>query len=489
MIFNGIFTRIMSIDEIKRQSIATFSSQIVLTFVGFLSTMYFAHAVGSSILGAYFLFTAYFGIINLISDGGFGAAAVKRISEGEEPNAYFTAFFVTRVFFTVMVVGVIFAARSYFEMNEQIFNWLILALIVSLFHSIVSKGVAGCSKMGIVAVGAITQNISRISIQIIAVFLGFEIAGLAGGFVAGFVAAAIIQFKFFDLKLTRFRWGHISNLTSFSFWLFMTSAGIMLYSYADVIMIGYFLEESDVGVYQVVFQFTGIAILFATSIRTTLWPKVSRWGKTGDMNSTEKALSRGLTFSLLLAIPTVVGGTLLGENMLYFFYGPGFAWGYTTLVILFCAQMVNIFQIFFLMCLGALDYQRNAFYVTATSSITNVVLNLVLIPFMGIEGAAIATAITMALNALISMYILSKIIRIRVEIRSILNILKATTAMSVFVVFYKYIFTLTNVWITLVPVIIGSVIYIFLILRLDPRIYKDLKDISTRMNLPWPRML
>ena len=56
--------------------------------------MYFAHTVGAGVLGGYFLFMAYFGIINLVSDGGFGGAAIKRISEGEEQDAYFSAFFV-----------------------------------------------------------------------------------------------------------------------------------------------------------------------------------------------------------------------------------------------------------------------------------------------------------------------------------------------------------------------------------------------------------
>jgi O-antigen/teichoic acid export membrane protein len=50
--------------------------------------------VGVEVLGAYFLFVAYFSIIGLMTDGGFGGAATKRISEGEEPDAYFSAFVV-----------------------------------------------------------------------------------------------------------------------------------------------------------------------------------------------------------------------------------------------------------------------------------------------------------------------------------------------------------------------------------------------------------
>ena len=73
----------MSIEPIQRQSIVSLVWQIAITVIGFSSTMYFAHAVGASVLGGYFLFIAYFGIIGLVTDGGFGGAAIKRISEGE----------------------------------------------------------------------------------------------------------------------------------------------------------------------------------------------------------------------------------------------------------------------------------------------------------------------------------------------------------------------------------------------------------------------
>ena len=57
----------MGIREVQRQSIASFISQISFTFIGFLSTMYFAHAVGAGVLGAYFLFMAYYGIVNMVT--------------------------------------------------------------------------------------------------------------------------------------------------------------------------------------------------------------------------------------------------------------------------------------------------------------------------------------------------------------------------------------------------------------------------------------
>ncbi|MDD3932290.1 MAG: flippase, partial [Methanoculleus sp.] len=119
----------MRIDPVQRQSLISLGSTIGLTAIGFLSTMYFAHTVGPSILGAYFLFVAYFSVFNLIGDGGFGGAAVKRISEGEDQNAYFTAFLLLRVMLMAVSVGFLLVARPYLTdlTSSGVFPWLVLA--------------------------------------------------------------------------------------------------------------------------------------------------------------------------------------------------------------------------------------------------------------------------------------------------------------------------------------------------------------------------
>lgn len=322
--------------------------QIAYTFIAFLSTIYFAHAVGASVLGAYFLFMTYFGIIGMISGGGFGGAAVKRISEGEEPDAYFSSFLVLLSLFVTVTVVALISFRSYFVDLDSAgaFIWLLLALIISIFRGAVYSGIAGCGKMGIHATGSFIGDVSRILVQVVGVFLGFGLAGLAGGFVAGIFIAAIIALPFFDLHVVRFGWRHIKSLTTFSFWLFLTSSGVLLYSYSDKVIIGYYLTNADVGVYQIAWQFITLAAFITFALNSVLWPKVSRWGKSGEVGLIGESLSRAFSYSLILAVPVFAGGILLGDKLLYFFYGAEFARGYATLVILAIVQIVNIFQLF-----------------------------------------------------------------------------------------------------------------------------------------------
>jgi len=489
----SIFVRMMNISPVQRQSIISLFWQIVFTAIGFVSTMYFAHTVGAAILGAYFLFLAYNGIFSMVTDGGFGGAAVKRISEGEESDAYFSAYFILRVAFTIMVVLALLVFRNYFvDLNTSgMFVWLLLALLISLIEGPIASGVAGTGKMGIRTTCAGIGNISRIILQVLAIYLGYEAAGLAGGMVAGTLVAAVIEFRFFDLHFARFKWHHIKSLSVFSFWLFLTSGGVLVFSHADTIMIGYFMETADVGVYRIALQFTMVATFTTYALRTTLWPKVSRWGKSGEIWLVEESLARAISYSLILAVPVLTGGVLLGDRLLYFFYGAEFAKGYLALMILLAVQVVNVFQYFFTMYLDALDYPKESFKVTAVGVVANIVLNMILIPIMGISGAAIATLATMTLNAVLARRALSRLMTIRLERRSLLNIMTASVVMGMLVGGYRVLVPLSNVWVTLLAVGGGGAVYGVLVLKLDRKICDELRGIveGMGMGIVWPGWL
>lgn len=489
----SVLSSILKINPIQRQSIISLFWQIAFTAVGFLSTMYFAHTVGPAVLGAYFLFLAYDGIFSIVTDGGFGGAAVKRISEGEEPDAYFSAYFIQRLVFTIVGVLILFMFKDYFvELNKSgMFFWLLLDLLISAFAGPIASGVAGTGKMGIRNTCAGISNISRVLFQIPAIYLGYETAGLAGGMVAGVLVAAIIEFRFFDLHFVRFNWTHIKSLSVFSFWLFLTSSGMLVFAQADTIIIGHFLDISNVGIYRVTLQFTTVATFSTYALRNTLWPRVSRWGKNNEIGMVEESLSRAISYSLILALPVLVGGVILGDRLLYVFYGADFARGYETLIILLAVQVVNVFQFLFTMYLDALDHPKESFKVTAVGVVANIFMNLMLIPVMGVSGAAIATLVTMTLNALLARRALSKLMTIRLEHHSLLNITIASVAMGVIVGVYRRFIPLSSIWITLIAVIVGGMVYGILVLKLDRKICDELREIVEKVGIGsvWPGWL
>ncbi|NLN44130.1 MAG: oligosaccharide flippase family protein, partial [Methanosarcina sp.] len=172
--------------------------------------------VGESVLGAYFLFLAYFNTLNLIFDGGLGGAIVKRISEGREIDEHFTAAFVMRILLVGISIILIIFARPILENIDRsgVSSWLFIALIIGIFWSSVSNGNYGSGKVGLNQTCGFINSASCVVFQVIAVYLGYGVNGLAGGFIFGMIAATIIGFRFLDLRIKRFNAGHLKSIFS-----------------------------------------------------------------------------------------------------------------------------------------------------------------------------------------------------------------------------------------------------------------------------------
>jgi O-antigen/teichoic acid export membrane protein len=466
-------------------------STIALTGIGFISTIYFAHTLGPAPLGAYFLFLAYFGILNLVGDGGFGGAAVKRISEGKEPNEYFSAFVFIRIVLLALSVSLLLFAEPYFkELNSSgVFFWILLALIVSVFSSSSGIGVYGTGKVGVYQISGFVDALLRTLFQIIVVFLGFGVAGLTGGFVGGLIAGGLMNFRYLDLRLVRFGLSHLKNLSGFSFWIFLTASGSLVFCYADTILIGFFMSNADVGIYRTAFQLTSVATFATLAFHTVLYPKISNWGTQGQITRIENSLARAWTYSLFLAIPTCIGGWILGDKLLYYLYGASFAEGAPALYFLLLVQIVNVFMYLGTMSLTALNRPKDAFWITIIAAIVNILLDIILIPILGITGAAVATLIAMTFNAVGALILLSRVISVKLEYDPVKNILFASGLMGIFLLMIHFLLPITHVSFMFAQVIVGAGIYIFVLFKRDRQIHDEIRDLSVNLGVPWPRWL
>lgn len=481
----------MRIPALQRQSTLSLLSTIIITFFGFISTMLFSHLLGKDLMGVYYLFLAYYGIFNMIGDGGFGQAAVKRISEGNEQNAYLTAYASLRALL-ITVSTLLLLVLSPFFIDLQSYNlvlWIIAALAASFFGHTITYGVYGLGHVGIYSASNCLSEFFRIVIQIAAVLLGFSIYGLFGGIIAGIITSGVICLRYFTFKPARFTIRHISSLATYGFWIFLIGTGSIVFSSADTITIGYFMTNGDVGVYRTAYLFTSLASLLSVAIATTLIPKISHWSSNDLMGKIPSVVTRGLTFSLLLAIPVAFGGILLSERLLYFFYGADFAEGSIVCSILLIMQIIAVFTLILGVALTASDHARQAFYATSIAAILNIALNVTLIPFFGINGAAVATLISYTLNAVLISHFLKRYITIRIELRSIAHIITSSLIMALFVFIYIQFVSLDNVVVTMIPVIIGALIYFFVLLKLDSGIHDEIAGMITTFGLPWPKWL
>jgi len=150
-------------------------------------------------------------------------------------------------------------------------------------------------------------------------------------------------------------------------------------------------------------------ILFGGSLSETLFPEISALSAEDETESVRDLFETALTYAGLILIPGLVGGTLLGERLLRV-YGEEFTRGGTILSILILATLIQGYQRQFTATLNAVDRPKMAFRVNAVFIIANVVLNVGLIPFYGVVGAAVATAASVGISLAVAYTILSSLL-------------------------------------------------------------------------------
>jgi len=487
----GLSGRLMDIGPVRRHSLIAFLSSIGVTVIGFFATIYIAHNAGATALGGFFLLLAYVGIIGLFTDGGVSGAALQRIAEGDSQDEYFSAHAAVRGILLAATLTLLVAVRPLFvDLNQSgLFLWLLASLVVTTIAGIISTGVYGSGKVGILQIADLTNNIVRVIVQVIAVYLGYSAGGLAAGFIAGIIAGLLINMRVLSRKVVRFGRRNIQGLISFSGWAFITGLTGALLGYADTILVGYFLSNSEIGMYRTSFQLATISLFMMFALRTALYPKIASWMREGATGSVESALARAITFSLVLAVPAACGAWVLGSSLLYYLYGAPFVAAGPALSLLFMVELVTVFLSLETMCLGALDMPKSVFMVTAIGAVSTIILDILLIPVFGITGAAFALLLGTGIFALSAHTVLKKRIQVRIEKKPVAAIIVSSLVMALCVSGYQYILPVTSVFLIAGAVVMGMVIYSLLLVRLDRGIRDEVRDMVTGIGLPWPGWL
>ncbi len=161
----------------------------------------------------------------------------------------------------------------------------------------------------------------------------------------------------------------------------------------DIIMIGLFRDASDVGVYKIALEIAGMTtfIIGATnSIFPTFISELFATGKVEQLRSIYAAVTKWI---IILTAPLVLS-MLLYPTAILGFFGQEYIAGSSVLMILAAGYFIDAMVGSNGFMLNMTGHERIVLANNITMAVMNIVMNLVLIPRLGIPGAAIATAIS-----------------------------------------------------------------------------------------------
>lgn len=347
-------------------------------------------------------------LIQIIGNHGFNYGKAKKLAaKGLKVTLLISIFPVTFFYF-----GSDFLAIDIFH-NQLLINYfLIVALTLPLFiiHEImIYFFIATKSFMKYNLFMYVVPNL--LLLIFLSLFFYFNLSGYFtfSAFALAILITVLIEiFVVFELKKTNetIPFNSILLLKTASPLMF---SGLLLYllNWTDVIILGIMLDDKQVGIYNIAFKVGSVGFLVIVSVSTIITPKIAELYGDNKFVELKKLIHNSTRFIAVLSIPIVIVIILL-RNYILSFFGSEALLGSTTLIIvslgvLFSAIIGNADQI-----LNMTNNQKILRNITIICFFINVILNIILIPYYGIEGSAYASLVTNIILNLLCLYYIKK---------------------------------------------------------------------------------
>lgn len=468
--------------RIGQTTAVVFFSKILGAALGFVATLVFARIVGAEVLGIYILVLTLMKWAGLVGDLGIGSAMKKRISEDEQGDAYFTAGLIW-IFAVAVVVSIgVVLARPFLEAYISDFDeyisvsvaWFLVALMwITFIYSIPVRVLIAERKAHIgTLLNPLRQGVQSL-LQIALVVGGFSLLGMLVGYAVGGLLVGLAGYSLITLKLTRPSFEHFRSLFNYAKYAWFGKLRSRIFNDVDIIILGLFVPTGAVGIYAVAWSLAKFLELFSNAISTTLFPEISYSSTQESMEVVTEHTEDALAYTGLFVIPGFIGGFLLSSELMWI-YGGEFRDGAAALSILIFAILLYAYYQQLKQTLAGIDRPDLTFRINVILATVNVVLNLLLIPIYGIEGAAVASVLSVVVAMVMSYYYLSQLVQFTIPFAEITRQITAALSMGVLIIIKRMVIDQTaiveqNFVIVLILVATGAATYFVFLFGLSSR--------------------
>lgn len=210
-----------------------------------------------------------------------------------------------------------------------------------------------------------------------------------------------------------------------------------IYVRMDVILLSLMRDSTEVGIYGVAARvMENLAVISILFLNSTL-PAISRLFRT-NRERLKKMLQYSFEFLSVIALPIVIGGSVLAYPIVALVSAPEFLSNYAigfygsdlALQILLLTMLLAYFGNLLGFALLAGNGQIKLFYVNSSAVALNLVLNLAVIPIWGFRGAAIASVLSQIFVCTLDYIFLRKMIDISFNLRTTAKAFVAASVMG-----------------------------------------------------------
>ena len=403
----------------------SFISLAIASLVHLLLRVVLGRELGASGLGLYTLvFTIYmFGM--QFAAFGIGAALTKYVAEHNENIKKVKEFVSSGVigsFISGLTVGIILylssnaIAINFFHCSEMVY---LLKITAFCFPFIALQKTAlgtlnGLRKMNYFALLNIIQNVSVVALSVILVIVfKMNVTGAVFGFVLPTIVMgplALVFIKdFFKVPSKLFN-TVLRELSWFGVYVVLANSVGIINTQIDSLLIGHFMDETEVGYYAVAVVLIHGIILVPSAIQRVTTPAIAGYHGKNEYENIRKLIKKTMIKTFLVTILFSTLLVIVGRFLIGILFTEEFLPAYIPLLILLIGYSLYAPLISVGGVLSSIGKVNIVFRIDALCALMNTILNIILIPKFGIFGAASATSLSLIITVGINLVFLRKYI-------------------------------------------------------------------------------
>ncbi len=393
---------------------SSYTRFIIGVIAVFLLTPFILGVVGKEQFGLWSLCIAVTGVLGLL-DMGLGTAVVKYVAEctgnldyqarNEAISTLFPVYMILGGLCLLLILSINIVVVHQFGFDPQqteVFGRVVTitgtALAVALPLSVFRSALIGFGRFDLVNLVETVCILINAVLVVILLSNNWGLTGLAIANASIMLAGPLILLPIawrtipeFHLSIGLIRLSRIGELAPLAMYFLLANVALIVTLRSDALIIKGFLPLSAVAAYAIAAKISEYSYLLNKQFSNALMPLISRATGAGDQRTVRNVLVDGTRFLTIIATPLLCLLFFHAEHVISIWVGPGFIDVVLPLRILLVAVLFLTLQLNAANVMGMSGGHRGVAWIMMGSALSNILLSVLLIPRMGIAGAAWST--------------------------------------------------------------------------------------------------